>query len=75
MLCLLGGALGFVLSFVVLAIVSASGVVPYAEFRVNHRIFLYGLAAASFFGVFSGVLPAWRMARLHPAEALRGRAR
>jgi len=74
-LCLLGGALGFVLSFVVLAIVSASGVVPYAEFHVNHRIFLYGLAAASFFGVFSGVLPAWRMARLHPAEALRGRAR
>lgn len=74
-LCLVGGAIGFVLSFLVLRMISASGLIPYAEFHVNYRIFLYGLAVATFFGVFSGVLPAWRMARLHPVEALRGRAR
>ena len=49
------------------------GVIPYGEFHLNVRIFLYGLLLAVFFGVFSGVYPAWRMSRLHPAEALRGR--
>ena len=28
---------------------------------------------AVFFGVLSGVYPAWRMSRLHPADALRGK--
>jgi len=28
---------------------------------------------ALFFGLFSGVYPAWRMSRVHPVQALRGR--
>jgi putative ABC transport system permease protein len=27
---------------------------------------------AAFFGVVSGVYPAWRMSRMHPVNALRG---
>ena len=73
LLTLLGGALALVLSWITLAAVGASGAVPYGEFHLNWRIFLYGMLLATFFGVFSGVYPAWRMSRLHPAEALRGR--
>jgi len=71
---LLGAALGLVLSAGVLRAIEASGVIPYADLTLNLRIFLYGVAAAFAFGLLSGVYPAWRMARLHPVEALRRRS-
>ena len=73
LLTLMGGALGFVLSYAVLHFISSTGLIPYAHFRVNYRIFLCGLGITLFFGLFSGVYPAWKMSRLHPAAALRGR--
>jgi putative ABC transport system permease protein len=75
LLTLLGGLLGLAVSALVLDALSASGLVQYARFSLNLRIFGYGLALALFFGVLSGVYPAWRMSRLHPVEALRGAAR
>src|SRR5262245_60785735 len=75
LLTLVGGALGFGLSRLVLSAITSSGLLPYAEFHLNYRIFLYGLLTAVFFGLFSGVYPAWKMSRLHPVEALKGVAR
>jgi putative ABC transport system permease protein len=72
-LALLGGALGFVLSGIVLALLNRSGVIPYAQLTLNLRVFLWGVAFSAVFGLLSGVYPAWRMSRLHPVEALRGR--
>ena len=72
-LTLLGGALGLVLTFLVLQILSISDIVPYAEFHLNHRIFLYGLVMTLAFGLISGAYPAWKMSRLHIVEALRRR--
>lgn len=40
--------------------------------HLSWRVFMYGLLLCLFFGVFSGVYPAWRMSRLHAAQALRG---
>lgn len=74
-LTLVGGSVGFVVSFVVLRAVTASGLIPYADLTLNYRVFLYGLALAVFFGVFSGVYPAWRMSRLNPVQALKGASR
>lgn len=74
LLTLIGGAIGFALAFLVLQMLTNSGMIPYAEFHLNYRIFLYGLGIALFFGMFSGVYPAWKMSRLHPVEALRGRS-
>jgi len=72
MLTLVGGVVAVVLAVLVLAAINASGTIPYARLSINWRVLFWGLTAAIFFGVASGVYPAWRMSRLHPAEALRG---
>jgi putative ABC transport system permease protein len=74
-LTLIGGLIGFALTVVILPILSASQVVPAAQFDVNFRIFAYAMLIAIFFGLFSGVYPAWRMSRLDPVDALRGGAK
>ena len=74
-LTLVGGAFGFVGSVFVLQALNASGLIPYAQFTVNLRVFAYGLGLAVFFGLLSGVYPAWRMSRLNPVSALKGASR
>jgi putative ABC transport system permease protein len=72
---LAGGLLAIVLAQLVLAALNSTGLILYSEFRLNWRIFGYGLAFALFFGFISGVYPAWRMSRLDPVAALHGRNR
>ena len=71
-LCLVGGGLALFGAVAVRELAQASGIAPYFEAGLNLRIFAYALAAACLFGVLSGLLPAWRMSRLHPVVALRG---
>lgn len=74
-LTLIGGAIGLVLSIRLLWLVNGSGLILYADLRLNYRIFLAGLGFAVFFGTMSGVYPAWRMSRLNPVQALKGASR
>jgi putative ABC transport system permease protein len=74
-LTLIGGLLGLVLSEIALSGLSRSGLLPYAHFALNLRVFFFGLGLAAFFGVLSGTYPAWRMSRLQPVEALKGSTR
>lgn len=73
-LTLVGAALGLALAAAALSALEAGGLIPYAELGLNLRIFAAGVGLALFFGLLSGVYPAWRMARFHPVEALRGRS-
>jgi len=74
-LCLIGGAIGLAGALAALSAITRSGLIPYAEFTFNARVFGYALCLALFFGLFSGVYPAWRMSRLNPVDALSGRTR
>jgi putative ABC transport system permease protein len=73
-LTLLGGTIAFVLACVVMAALNHVSLIPDADFDVNLRVFGYGMLIAAFFGLFSGVYPAWKMSRLDPVNALRGGA-
>jgi putative ABC transport system permease protein len=72
LLTLVGGLIGFLLSIAVLRMISDSGILSYARFTVNPRVFAYGVGLAVLFGLISGVYPAWRMSRLNPVDALNG---
>ena len=74
-LTLAGGAIGLLVAVWLLWLVNGSGLILYADLRMNYRIFLAGLGFALFFGAVSGVYPAWRMSRLNPVQALKGASR
>ena len=69
-----GGLVGLLLSLFALKFVSGSALIPYANLSFSPRVFLAGLGLSLLFAVLSGAYPAWRMSRLHPVEALHGRA-
>lgn len=73
-LTLLGGLLGFILAAITLRAFTMSELLPDAHFDLNLPIFLYGMLIAAFFGIVSGVYPAWRMSRMQAVNALRGGA-
>jgi putative ABC transport system permease protein len=74
-LTLLGGLAGLALATMVLRAINAYSQIAYADLTVNYRVVMYGLALSVVFGVVSGVYPAWRMAKLHPVQALKGATR
>jgi putative ABC transport system permease protein len=72
LLTVIGGLIGLVTTFFVIRALNISGVLRYAEFGINARVFGYGMLIALVFGLVSGVYPAWRMSRLNPVDALKG---
>lgn len=75
LLTLVGAVLAFLLSTVLLRAINDSGMIAHARLTMNIRVLAAGVAIALVFGVLSGVYPAWRMSRLHPVNALKGRSR
>ncbi|MDQ4140415.1 MAG: ABC transporter permease [Bacteroidota bacterium] len=71
-LTIIGGLLGFILSAVVLQLISNSGIIPYAQLTLNWRVFGIGMGLSLLFGLLSGVIPAYKMSKLHAVEALKG---
>ena len=70
LLTLVGALLSLLLSLGLL-VHSAPGTL---DILLMLRIFAYSILCAVLFGALSGAYPAWRMARLHPVQALTGRS-
>jgi putative ABC transport system permease protein len=71
-LTLLGALLGLLMAYGALELISDSNFIPYAQFTLNLRVFVWALLATVFFGVLSGVYPAFKMSRVQPIQALKG---
>ena len=74
LLSLIGGLLGFALSYFLLDLIAQSGFIPFAEFNFNLRVFTWGLTMILLFAMIAGVYPAIKMSRLNPVVALKGGA-
>jgi len=74
-LTLVGGVIGLLGTAAVFTVLEETGYVRHAKLSLNPAIFAAGLGFALVFGLLSGVYPAWRMSRLHPASALKGGGR
>ncbi len=71
-LTIIGGAIGVLFAELVLVWITSAGIFPNAVFHVNARVALYALGMSAVFGLLSGVLPAWKMARLPIVQSLKG---
>jgi putative ABC transport system permease protein len=72
LITMLGGLIALVFAAIVLESINNSGLIPHVQLGLNYRIFFYSVIISLIFGLVSGVYPAYKMSRLHPAEALRG---
>ena len=72
LLCLAGAVLGLLFAKGALLWLGQSELIPYLRVELNLAVFGWGLLLAVVFGLLSGVLPAWKMSRLHPVQALKG---
>lgn len=70
-LTLFGGLLGLGLAAGALHLLNGSGLIDYAHFTLNGRVFGAGLGAMLFFGILSGVYPAHKMSKLPAIQALK----
>ena len=71
-LTLLGGLIGLLLAFGILKFIEYNQLIQHIELGINLKIFSIAILLCLFFGVLSGVLPAWRMSRIHIVNALKG---
>jgi putative ABC transport system permease protein len=71
-LTVLGGIIGILLSMIALRLINQSGFWNHSDFALNWRVFAIGFSLTIFFGILSGVYPAYRMSKLDPVKALKG---
>jgi len=70
-LTILGGIIGVILTVIILQLINSSGLIPDLDLAIDPLVLLYSLLACLFFGLLSGVYPAWRMSRLNVVTALK----
>ncbi|QDW24450.1 FtsX-like permease family protein [Pedobacter sp. KBS0701] len=70
-LTFLGGFIGIILSLIVIALINESDFLSNMRLTMNFAVLFYSFLACVFFGLISGVYPAWRMSKLNVVKALK----
>lgn len=70
-LTFLGGIIGLLLAVVLLNIINSSNALGEITLGFNIRVFIYSFLICLVFGVLSGIIPAYRMSKLHISNALK----
>ncbi|WP_431291871.1 ABC transporter permease [Pedobacter sp. P26] len=70
-LTFLGGVIGIILSVIVIHLINGANLISNMRLSMNFTVLFYSLIACIFFGLFSGVYPAWRMSKLNVVKALK----
>jgi putative ABC transport system permease protein len=70
-LTFLGGMIGIILSVIVIYLINGANFVSNMRLSINLTVLFYSLIACIFFGLISGVYPAWRMSKLNVVRALK----
>lgn len=70
-LTMIGGIIGIVFSILIISVFNTSNVIDEVRLSLNLTVLAYSLLACLFFGLISGVYPAWRMSRLNVVHALK----
>ncbi|GAB3927591.1 ABC transporter permease [Mucilaginibacter myungsuensis] len=66
-----GGAIGIVLTVLVLYYINSANFIANLDLTVNFTVLGYAMLACLVFGLVSGVYPAWRMSKLNIVKALK----
>jgi len=70
-LTLIGGLIGVLLSYIVIQILNSADLIPNFKMSLNFTVLVLALFICLFFGLISGVYPAWRMSKLDVVTALK----
>jgi putative ABC transport system permease protein len=70
-LTFLGGLIGLILSVFVTYFINDLQLLENVYLKINFAVLLYSFIACLFFGLLSGVYPAWRMSKLNVVKALK----
>jgi putative ABC transport system permease protein len=71
LLTIIGGALALLMAATVIYVFNNSGLIQYADLHINWMVVTVAFVVSLLFGLMSGVYPAWRMSKLHIADALK----
>ncbi len=70
-LTFIGGLIGFILAIGMIKLINESHVLYETTLGFNFKIFFYSFLICLFFGVLSGLLPAYKMSKVHIVNALK----
>jgi putative ABC transport system permease protein len=71
-LTFLGAFIGIILSTVAINMINKANLISNMQLTINFTVLVYSLVVCLFFGLISGVYPAWLMSRLNVVKALKG---
>lgn len=70
-LTFLGGIIGFIFTLIAIYFINQSNFIDNLQLTINFKVLGYSFITCLFFGLLSGVYPAWRMSRLNVVSALK----